>query len=196
VLSRYDQQIRKYANAFGLDWLLVAALMYEESRFDPSATSAAGALGLLQIMPGTASAMGVADATDPEQNISAGVRYLKYQCDLFEDAPDAEDQVRLALASYTIGAGHVQDAQRLASARGLDPNDWQSVADALRLLSLPEYYRHAEFGYCRGDEVVGHVEEVIRRWEIYGEYLERRGVSESGQALSAAEAQAQNGEPG
>lgn len=95
-----DALIESAAAKHGVEPDLVKAVVRAESGFNPSAVSPAGARGLMQLMPGTARALGVSDAFNPEQNIDAGVRYLKQQIDRFGD-------VRLALAAYNAGPAAV-----------------------------------------------------------------------------------------
>lgn len=175
-LSRFDQHIRKHAGALGVDWLLIAALIYEESSFNPAARSSAGARGLLQLMPRTALALGVSDLHDPDENILAGIRYLREQYELFDEALTPEDRLRFALASYNVGVGHVRDAQRLAAEMGENPSSWESVSEILVNLSRREYYERTQYGYCRGDAAVRYVEDVLRRWEIYSDYLRQHSA--------------------
>ncbi len=84
-----------------IDPLLVQSVIQVESNYNPYAVSSAGARGLMQLMPGTARDLGVTNTFDPRQNIEAGVKYLKYLKDLYQDE-------RLALAAYNAGPGAVQ----------------------------------------------------------------------------------------
>ncbi len=92
---------RKYASKYGLDHRLVYAVIEVESNFDASAISHAGAEGLMQIMPETQKDLGVRDSFDPEENIDAGVRYLREQINRFGD-------LKLALAAYNAGPSQVE----------------------------------------------------------------------------------------
>ena len=103
--TKYDGLILKYAEKYGVDALLIKAVIRQESRFNPNATSSAGAKGLMQLMPGTAKEMGVTDVTNPEQNIEGGVKYLKKMLDKFNG------NVELALAGYNAGAARVKNGQ-------------------------------------------------------------------------------------
>ena len=103
VIGQYSNHIRTAASEFGVDPSLVQAVISAESNFDPRAVSPKGARGLMQLMPSTASRFGVKDIFDPAQNISGGVRYLRYLLDLF-----GGDLV-LALAAYNAGERIVQD---------------------------------------------------------------------------------------
>jgi membrane-bound lytic murein transglycosylase F len=170
-LPRYQPLIEEAAARYGFDWRLLAAQMYQESHFRPQAQSASGALGLMQLLPRTARALGVRDAQEPAENITAGVRHLSA---LHARAPGATDQDRLylALAAYNVGYGHVQDARHLARRRGLDPDRWSSVARTLPLLSQQRYYRQTTHGYCRGEEPVRYVARILTYYDI----LRRREI--------------------
>ena len=97
----YDAQITAAATKYGIDPALLKGLIRQESNFNPSARSGAGAQGLTQLMPGTASSLGVTDATDPAQAIDGGAKYLKQQLDRFGG------DVSKALAAYNAGPGAV-----------------------------------------------------------------------------------------
>lgn len=90
------------ARRHGLDPALLRAVIAAESGWNPAARSPAGALGLMQLMPATARALGVTDPFDPVQNVEAGARYLRQQLDRFGDW-------RLALAAYNAGPGAVEE---------------------------------------------------------------------------------------
>jgi membrane-bound lytic murein transglycosylase MltF len=177
-LPRYQAFIKDAARKHGFDWCLVAAQMYRESRLDALARSPDGAQGLMQILPGTARSLDLADAFDPVANIRAGVRYLKSLHVVFEGL-DEQDRLSMSLAAYNVGLGHVLDARRLASNMGLDPNRWDSLAKTLPLLRLREYYQHAEQGFCQGDIPVAYVNRIM----VYYDILKR---IESDTALAAA----------
>jgi soluble lytic murein transglycosylase-like protein len=97
----YDGLVTASAQRYGVDPALLHGLIQQESGFDPAATSSAGALGLTQMMPGTAAALGVSDPLDPAQSIDGGARYLRQQLDAFGGDPS------LALAAYNAGPGAV-----------------------------------------------------------------------------------------
>jgi soluble lytic murein transglycosylase-like protein len=97
----FESEINTAATSNGIDPALLKGLVQQESGFDPNARSGAGAVGLTQLMPGTAAALGVTDPTDPVQSLQAGARYLREQLDRF-----GGDE-RLALAAYNAGPGAV-----------------------------------------------------------------------------------------
>jgi membrane-bound lytic murein transglycosylase F len=98
--------------------------MYRESQFDPRAVSAGGALGLMQLIPATARAMGVRDPFDPAAGIRGGVRYLDRLRNRFEPGIAPHERTWFALAAYNVGYGRVAEARRQAAAAGLDPMRW------------------------------------------------------------------------
>lgn len=172
-LSRYSPFIKQAARKHGFDWRLIAAQIYQESHLHPWAQSAAGASGLMQLLPNTARSLGVTDIFNPVENINAGVRHLKDLFDQFEEIK-GQDRLLVSLAAYNTGIGHVRDAQQLAIRLGLDPNRWTSLARALPLLRFRKYYKDARHGYCRGDEPV----EYIRQIQIYHDILRRKGIDD------------------
>jgi hypothetical protein len=106
-----EKLIHKYANRFGVDPSLVRAVMRHESGFNPHAVSPKGAMGLMQLMPGTASSMGVNNPFDPEQNIAGGVGYLRHCLDRFGHS------VPLAVAAYNAGPARVAKSKGVPAIR-------------------------------------------------------------------------------
>lgn len=167
-LSPWDDITKKHAKEYEFDWRLITAQMYQESQFDPKAKSYAGAIGLMQVLPRTAKQMGFSDLETPESAIQAGVAYLDWTRDRFPNTLPIEERVRFSLASYNAGFGHVYDARRLAKQMGWDPNKWfNNVEKAMKLLSKPQYYQSARFGYCRGSEPVNYVRQIENRYHGY-----------------------------
>ncbi len=167
-LSPYDQHVREYAEHYGFDWRLIAAQMYQESRFDPKARSWAGAQGLLQVMPRTANALGLTNLQDPAVGIHAGVKYLAWLRENFTGDIERTEQTWFTLAAYNAGYGHVLDARRLATELKLDPDRWfDNVEQAMLLLAKPKYYKRARHGYVRGGQPVIYVREIRQRYAAY-----------------------------
>jgi hypothetical protein len=100
--SEFDAIIADHAQANGLSPVLVRAVIEAESAFNPRAVSSVGAMGLMQLMPGTAKDLGVSDPFDPVENIRGGTSYLRQLLDRFDG------DVRLALAAYNAGPGAVE----------------------------------------------------------------------------------------
>lgn len=171
VLSPYDDLIRETAQRHDLDWLLVASVCFQESRWDPERESWAGAVGLMQVMPAS---HGVSPDSlrIPAVNLEVGVSHLRDLFDAYSYLPE-EQQVRFALAAYNAGQGHVDDARILSIIREEDPNSWKSVRESLLLLRKPEWHRQVRYGYVRGSETVGYVREVLRRYDLFHEVREQ-----------------------
>lgn len=174
-ISPYDDLIQRYAAQHGLDWRMIAAQMFQESRFDPNARSWAGAKGLMQLMPRTALELGVSDITDPDQNIRGGTQYMARLLARFDPGLPYRQRFHLALASYNAGYGHVLDARRLAAQKGWDPNQWfGNVEQAMLLLSTPEYASRARHGFVRGYEPVTYVANIQALYNHYSQLLYSR----------------------
>ena len=171
IISAYDDLFRRYSTSAGWDWRLLAAMCYQESGFDPQAVSSMGAVGLMQLLPSTADAMGVPTDKrfDPEQNISASARYIRKVSQAFSDITDGEQRIRFTLAAYNGGTGHVKDAQTLTRKAGHDPQVWQNVAPFILRLADPRYYRDPDVlnGYMRGSETEAYVRLIMERWNQY-----------------------------
>lgn len=168
-ISPYDDIIRKESGTW--DWRLIASIIYQESQFDTTASSWAGALGLMQLMPETARAFGVEDINDPVQNIRGGIRLLSWLDSQFKnEIPDQGERLKFVLAAYNVGLGHVMDAQRLAGKYGKDPNRWKDNVDYFLLnKSKVRYYGDpvVRWGYARGSEPYAFVSSVLSN---YGHY--------------------------
>jgi len=167
-LSPYDDLVKPAAQAFNFDWRLITSQMYQESKFDPTAQSFAGARGLMQVLPKTASEFGFEQLTQPQEGILAGVTYLDWTRDRFDTKLPPQERLYFALAAYNAGFGHVRDAQKLAKQLNLRDDRWfNHVEKAMLLLQQPKYYKNARFGYCRGSEPVNYVRNIHQRYLSY-----------------------------
>jgi membrane-bound lytic murein transglycosylase F len=164
-LPRFITIIKEAASRYGFDWCMIAALIYQESNFEEWANSPSGAYGLMQLTQRTADSYEVKDLYDPKQNIHSGVRYLKKLYDLFQESEGA-DRLFIAFAAYNTGQGHIRDAQRLAKTLNLDPNKWASLTKTLPMLREWEYFKDARYGYCRGNEPVQYVRQIMIYYDI------------------------------
>lgn len=181
-LSPYDALLRQAAPQLGWDWRLLASQAYQESRFDPRATSWAGAQGLLQLMPATARDNGVRDPYDPAQNVAGSVRFTRYLQGYWADKiPDPDERVRFVLASYNTGVGHVEDARRLAAKNGGRDTVWKDVAYWLLQKSKRAVYTDpvVRYGFSRGLEPVTYVSVVLDRFAHYRQFV-RDGAAAAG----------------
>lgn len=174
-ISKYDDIIKENASELGWDWRFLSSQVYQESRFDPTAESWAGATGLIQLMPATAKEVGVSNNYNPEENIRGGVKYLDRMRDNFEAVEDSIQKVKFTLAAFNCGAGHVYDAMRLAEKHGKNPNIWdENVEEYILKLKDKKYYlddvvRH---GFVRGTEPYNYVRDIFLRYEHYKKFIE------------------------
>jgi len=165
-LPKYETIIRKESKKAGFDWRMIAAVVYQESHFDPYAESHTGVRGLMQITQSTAKELGIKNRLDPEQSLKAGILYLHRLYNRFEKVKESHDRFMFALASYNIGYGHVQDARKISRKKGLDPNKWISLKTVLPLLMQREYYKKTQYGYARGTEAVRYINRILTYYDV------------------------------
>lgn len=170
-ISPYDDLIKKYSQVIQWDWRLLTSLIYQESQFDHSSSSWAGARGLMQLMPSTAKEYGLDSTASPEESIIAGIDYLSWLDEQFADkVTDKAERRKFVLAAYNVGLGHVFDAIRLAEKHQLKKDVWENnVAEMLLNKSKPNFYKDdvVHYGYCRGSEPYKYVNEILSRYEHY-----------------------------
>jgi len=171
-ISVYDHLFKKYSAGMDFDWRLMASIAYQESRFDTTLTSWAGAGGLMQVMPKTFTGMGenIENINNPEASVRAASKYIRSLIRSFSNIENKEERIKFVLAGYNSGIGHILDAQALAKKYGKNPNIWADNVDEYVLLkSNPEYYTDSvcRFGYFRGKETYAYVREVLVRYEYY-----------------------------
>jgi len=164
-LQKLRQQVQKYAKQYGFDWVLIAALAYQESRLDHTKKSPTGAIGIMQIRPTTAADhnVNIPDVQKLENNIHAGVKYLAFLRDRYFNDPKIRprDRVRFSLAAYNAGPVRVRNARKSAAEMGLDPNKW---------------FRNVEMAMLKivGQETVVYVSNINKYYVIYKNALEAR----------------------
>jgi len=170
-LPSYQAWFQEAAAETGIDWRLLAAIGYQESRWDAAAVSPTGVQGLMMLTAETARRVGIADRGDPRESILGGARYLRIvEKTIPERIPDP-DRTWLTLAAYNVGYGHLEDARILTQRRGQDPDLWADVRDNLPLLAQERHYTTLKRGYARGWEPVGFVRNVqtyaeLLRWMV------------------------------
>jgi membrane-bound lytic murein transglycosylase MltF len=128
-LAKFERTVglfRQYGEKYDMDYLLMMAQGYQESQLNQAAKSPVGAIGVMQVMPGTGKDMAVGDITQIEPNIQAGVKYMRFMMDQFyaNEPMDRLNKGLFTFASYNAGPGRMQQLRALAAKRGLDPNKW------------------------------------------------------------------------
>lgn len=159
VLPQYRGDFEEAARRNGLDWRLLAAVGYQESRWNPAAESPTGVRGLMMLTTDTALDLGV-DREDGPQSIRGAGRLLQ---SLYEQLPPQihePDRTAMALAAYNQGIGHLLDARDVAVNRGGDPDRWPDVREALPLLGDADWQKTTKYGFARGGEAVAFVDSV------------------------------------
>jgi membrane-bound lytic murein transglycosylase F len=169
-ISPYDALIKAGATRLNWDWRLLAAIVYQESKFKNGGESWAGARGLMQLMPATAERFGATNPDDPKQSIRAGVTFLKYLNKYWtKSIASEEERLKFVLASYNAGLSHIIDARQLAIKYKRNPNEWNNVEYYLLRKSEAEYFRDpvVKAGYCKCEEPVNYVKSVLEKFEEY-----------------------------
>lgn len=149
-----------------VDWLLLAALSYQESHWNPDAISPTGVRGFMMLTLPTAKEMNVSNRLNPLQSIDGGARYFRRLLDRMPESITGKDRIWFALASYNVGYGHVEDARILAQHYGANPSKWADVKEYLPLLTQRQYYKYTRFGYARGHEAVTYVQNIRNFYTI------------------------------
>ncbi len=172
TLSPWDETVKEKCHGTDLDWALVTALMYEESRFKPGAHSEAGAVGLMQVLPRFTD-LDSTQVRAPDWNILSGVQLLDEIHRGFAYL-DSLDRWAMTIAAYHSGRGHLNDARLLAMDAGLDPNKWWgNVEIGLQRKQERLHYRNTRHGFYRGTETVDYVRNIFYRTRCYRELLSR-----------------------
>jgi membrane-bound lytic murein transglycosylase F len=165
IISPYDDLVKQVADSLDLDWLLLTAMIAQESSFNPNRKSWAGAVGLMQIMPQFVD-VEYEELYDPVTNVQVGANIIRDHLDHYSYLDDA-NQWAFALATYNVGIGHMADARRLTIDRNKNPNEWEYVSESLLRLMQRRYYQNARHGFARGIEPVKYVEEIMNRYRTY-----------------------------
>ncbi len=159
-LPLYRVIFQQAGTATGLDWRLIAAIGYQESKWDPAAVSKTGVRGMMMLQEDTASRMGVKDRGDAQQSILGGARYFLEVRSMIPARIPEPDRTWFALAAYNIGFGHLEDARVLAQQHGRSADRWLDVRAALPLLATESSFLNTKYGYARGYETVRFVDNV------------------------------------
>jgi membrane-bound lytic murein transglycosylase F len=166
VLPAYTGLFQQAQQETGIEWRLIAAIAYQESHWNPGATSETNVRGMMMLTEETARRMRVVDRLDPRQSIIAGARYL---ADLKHALPERirePDRTWIALAGFNIGIGHLEDARVLAAKRKLNPDSWSDLKKTLPLLAQPDAADGTKYGLARGGGAVVFVETVRAYYDV------------------------------
>lgn len=170
TLPRFRKLFQESQEISGVDWRLLAALAYQESHWDPLATSPTGVRGIMMLTEDTADRLGVSDRLDPRQSIRAGAKYFASLKDMLPDRILEPDRTWMALAAYNMGYGHLEDARILAQRMKMNPDSWADLKKTLPLLAQSGYYTQLKHGYGRGGQAVIFVESVRTYYTILARF--------------------------
>jgi len=162
--QRFEKTIalfRKYGERYSFDYLMVAALGYQESRLNQQARSHVGAIGIMQLMPETGRGLKVGDIKQVEPNVHGGFKYLRQIYDKHLDTTGLDEQNRtlFAIAAYNAGSGRVASLRREAAAKNLDPNVWFNNVELIAARRV-------------GQETVVYVRNIYKYYVAYKLQLE------------------------
>jgi membrane-bound lytic murein transglycosylase F len=165
-LPQYRQWFKEAAAQIGVDWRLLAAIGYQESHWDPLATSPTGVRGLMMLTEQTAAGLGVTDRLDARESIFGGAQYFLRMRNLVPARIQEPDRTWMTLAAYNVGLGHLEDARILTQMHGRNPDSWDDVRDHLPLLTQEKWYTRVKRGYARGWEPVRFVDNIRSYMDI------------------------------
>ncbi len=159
-LPQYRQWFREAAAEVGVDWRLLAAIGYQESHWDPTATSVTGVRGLMMLTEETARGLGIPDRLDPRASIFGGARHFVQVRSQLPRRIAEPERTWFTLAAYNVGMGHLEDARIITQMNGKNPDVWNDVREHLPLLTQAKWYNRVKRGYARGWEPVRFVENI------------------------------------
>ncbi|MDD2743217.1 MAG: membrane-bound lytic murein transglycosylase MltF [Rhodocyclaceae bacterium] len=166
TLPKYLKYFQAAQVVSGIDWRLIAAVAYQESHWDPNATSHTNVRGIMMLTEETADRLEVSNRLDPSESILAGARYINLLKEGLPDDVEEPDRTWLALAAYNIGPGHFNNARRLAQKLKADPNAWYEMKSVLPKLAQAKYTQMIKASRARGGEAVILVENIRNYYDI------------------------------
>jgi membrane-bound lytic murein transglycosylase F len=193
-LPQYRHWFREAASEIGVDWRLLAAIGYQESHWDPTATSPTGVRGLMMLTEATARALNVQDRLDARASIFGGARYFVWIRNQIPQRILEPDRTWFTLAAYNVGMGHLEDARILTQMHGRNPDLWNDVREHLPLLTQAKWYSRVKRGYARGWEPVRYVENIRSYMDILdwvatdsGPAAQREVTAQTGKGLGTGD---------
>ena len=170
TISPYDELFRKYAAELGWDWRMLAAVVYQESKFSINSRSHRGARGLMQVMPSTAEHYGIDDLLNPEKNLKAGTRHLKRLQRMFDNAEmDKMEQIKFTLAAYNAGEGRIADCRRFAAVKEVDSNCWNDIVGIIPMMREDSILEEesVKLGKFQGFETIAYVDNIMNLYDAF-----------------------------
>ncbi|MCX7193694.1 MAG: membrane-bound lytic murein transglycosylase MltF [Proteobacteria bacterium] len=166
ILPKYRALFEKAGKTINEDWRLIAAMAYQESRWDPLATSFTNVRGMMMLTEATADQMKVTNRLDSRESIMAGAKYLELIKSQLPPQVEEPERTWMALSAYNQGQGHLEDARVLTQRKGGNANTWVDVKKWLPSLNNPVYFEKLKHGYARGGEAVIFVENIRAYYDM------------------------------
>ena len=169
-LSPYDDVIRKYAAELGWDWRMLAAVVYQESKFSINSRSHRGAQGLMQVMPQTAKYYKVEDLLDPDQNLKAGTSHLKRLQRLYiKQDLEPMELIKFTLAAYNAGEGRVADCRNFAAKQQVDSTKWDEIVKIIPLMREDSILEDesVKLGKFQGHETIAYIDNIMALYDAF-----------------------------
>lgn len=170
-LPKYEYLFKEASLKYNIDWKLLAALSYQESKWDNNAVSPTGVEGLMMLTKKTADMLGV-NRLIPSESIDGGAKYLVFLRNKYQKYNN-DTQLNLMLASYNLGSGHVDDVISFLNKDNVDINSWNNLKKYLLKLSKKKFYKKMQYGYARGWEAVQYIENIKQYYDIIS-FLEEK----------------------
>ncbi|MFN3454278.1 MAG: transglycosylase SLT domain-containing protein, partial [Pseudobdellovibrio sp.] len=173
-LPEWKKHFIEYSEKYQVPWTLIAAVAYQESKWQADAKSHTGVKGFMQLTSETAQHLGVEDREDPIQSIQGGSYYLKYLYDKTPQKLTRFERWIQALAAYNVGYAHLKDIHRLAKIQNTDSYRWINLKNLLPELSNKENLEIFQYGLARGEETVEFIENVLNYHEALNHIFTQR----------------------
>ena len=154
-----------------MDWKLLAAISYQESKWNNNAISPTGVRGLMMLTKNTADMLGV-NRLIPDESIFGASRYLNKLADKYTEFNE-DTKLSMTLGAYNLGPGHIDDVIKLSILDNKNLNNWNTLKKYLLKLNKKEFYRKMKYGYARGWEAVQYIENVKQYYDIIS-FLEEK----------------------
>ena len=170
TLSPYDDMIKDHAAELGWDWRMLAAVIYQESKFSINSRSHRGAQGLMQVMPQTAAYYGIDDLLDPEKNLYAGTSHLKRLQRLYSKYEmSSEERIKFTLAAYNAGEGRVADCRNFAASLEKDSNCWEEIVSIIPLMREDAILAEesVKLGKFNGNETIAYIDSIMSLYNAF-----------------------------
>ncbi|MDJ0955801.1 MAG: membrane-bound lytic murein transglycosylase MltF [Arenicellales bacterium] len=166
LLPNFEDLFKQAGEESGIDWRLIAAQAYQESQWNPKAVSPTGVKGMMQLTQDTADFLKIENREDPVASVMGGAKFLKQLSGRLPERITEPDRTWLALASYNIGFGHLEDARVLTDKSGKNPDKWADVKEFLPYLAKPEWYEQTKYGQARGEEALAYVSRIRTFYDV------------------------------